>query len=57
MKTKLKLLTLTTLLTWSTISLAAVLVGQWTDGTSRYCKYSDGTVLEMSFGSTCSSTN
>jgi len=57
MKTKLKVLTLVSLLAWSALSLAGVLMGQWTDGTSRYCKYSDGTVIEISFGSTCSSTN
>ena len=41
----------------SSTALAGVLVQQWTEGTSRFCKYSDGTVLEISFGSTCSSTN
>ena len=40
----------------STVS-AGVLMSQWTEGTSRFCKYSDGEVIEISFGSTCSSTN
>ncbi len=41
----------------SSTVFASVLVQQWTEGTSRFCKYSDGTVLKISFGSTCSSTN
>ena len=41
----------------SSIAFAGVLMSQWTDGTSRFCKYSDGEVIEISYGSTCSSTN
>ena len=41
----------------STVAVASVLMSQWTEGTSRFCKYSDGQVVEISFGSTCSSTN
>jgi len=41
----------------SSAAFAGVLMSQWTEGTSRYCKYSDGEVIEISFGSTCSSTN
>jgi len=48
---------LCSLLLISSIAFAGVLMSQWTDGTSRFCKYSDGTVIEISFGSTCSSTN
>ena len=43
------------LLTFS--AFAGVLMSQWTEGTSRYCKYSDGEVIKISFGSTCPSTN
>lgn len=57
MKSKLKLFMATIILSWSVASVAGVLVGQWTDGTSRYCEYSDGNVVQISFGSTCSSTN
>ncbi len=45
------------ILMWSTVSLASVLMSQWTEGTERYCKYSDGEIVKISFGSTCSSTN
>ena len=38
-------------------AFAGVLMAQWTEGTSRFCKYSDGQVIEISYGSTCSSTN
>jgi len=41
----------------SSTAFAGVLMSQWTDGTSRFCKYSDGQVIEISFGSTCSSSN
>ena len=36
---------------------AGVLMSQWTDGTSRYCKYSTGEVTKVSFGSICPATN
>ena len=38
-------------------AFASVLMSQWTEGTSRFCKYSDGDVIEISYGSTCPSTN
>lgn len=41
----------------STSAIASTLMGQWTEGTSRYCKYSDGTVTEISYGSTCPASN
>ena len=57
MNTKLKLLAAAAILMWSASSVAGVLMSQWTEGTKRYCKYSDGTVIEISYGSTCPSTN
>lgn len=39
------------------LAVAGVLMSQWTEGTSRFCKYSDGEVVAISFGSTCSSSN
>lgn len=45
------------LIMFSTSSIAGVLMSQWTEGTSRYCKYSDGEVVEISYGAICSSTN
>ena len=36
---------------------AGVLMQQWTSNTDRYCEYSDGKVVKMSFGSVCSATN
>ncbi|UUA74677.1 hypothetical protein [Cellvibrio sp. QJXJ] len=41
----------------SSAVLAGVLMSQWTEGTSRFCKYSDGEVIKISFGETCPSTN
>lgn len=41
----------------ATSAIASTLMGQWTDSTSRYCKYSDGTVTEISYGSTCPASN
>lgn len=38
-------------------SYAGVLMQEWTEGNVRYCKYSDGTVLSISFSSTCPRTN
>lgn len=38
-------------------AFAGVLMQQWTSNTDRYCKYSDGKVVKMSFGSACSVTN
>ena len=57
MKTNIKLFSAAVIFMWSVSSLAGVLMSQWTEGTSRYCKYSDGEVIEISFGSTCPSTN
>lgn len=42
---------------FASIAIASTLMGQWTEGTSRYCEYSDGTVIEISFGSTCPASN
>lgn len=42
---------------FASLAIASTLMGQWTEGTSRYCKYSDGTVIEISFGSTCPASN
>lgn len=41
----------------STAVVAGVLMNEWTEGTSRFCKYSDGEVIEISYGSTCPRTN
>lgn len=57
MKNKFNMVVLFALLSWSSLSIAGVLMSEWADGTSRYCKYSDGAVIQISFGSTCSSTN
>jgi len=57
MKNNFKLLFTAVVLMWSVSSFAGVLMGQWTDGTSRYCKYSDGEVIQISFGSVCSASN
>jgi hypothetical protein len=40
----------------SSLALAGVSMSQWTEGTSRYCKYSDGDVIKIDFGATCPST-
>ena len=52
-----KLIFAAAIFVWSTSSMAGVLMSQWTEGTTRYCKYSDGEVVKVNFGSTCSSTN
>mgnify|MGYP003384649818 CR=1 FL=1 len=57
MNKKVKVFLAFSMLVLSSTVLAGVLMQQWTEGTSRFCKYSDGTVIEISFGSTCSSTN
>ena len=57
MKNKFNMVALFALLSWSSLSIAGVLMSEWTEGTSRYCKYSDGVVIQISFGATCSSTN
>jgi hypothetical protein len=57
MKNKIIVCIIALFIGWSTTSFAGVLMQQWTEGTSRYCKYSDGQVEEISYGSTCSSTN
>tara|TARA_R100000935_G_scaffold48062_1_gene72365 strand:+ start:260 stop:433 length:174 start_codon:yes stop_codon:yes gene_type:complete len=38
-------------------AFAEVLMQQWTSNTDRYCEYSDGKVVKVSFGSVCSATN
>ncbi len=57
MSKKIKISLVMLLLFISSTAFASVLMSQWTEGTSRFCKYSDGEVVEISFGSTCSSTN
>lgn len=41
----------------SSAVLAGVLMSQWTEGNSRFCKYSDGQVVKISFVENCPSTN
>lgn len=57
MSKKIKIGLVFLLVTISSTAFASVLMSQWTEGTSRFCKYSDGEVITISFGSTCSSTN
>lgn len=56
MKRLLFITVLNILLTYSSV-FAGVLLSEWTEGINRYCKYSDGSVITLSFGSTCPSTN
>ncbi len=56
MKRLLFIIVLSILLTYS-FAFAGVLLSEWTDAMNRYCKYSDGTIITLSFGSTCPSTN
>ncbi len=56
MKRLLLIIILNILLTYSSV-FAGVLLSEWTGAMNRYCKYSDGTVITLSFGSTCPSTN
>jgi hypothetical protein len=57
MNKKLKISLVFSLAVLSFSAFAGVLMQQWTEGTSRFCKYSDGEVIEISYGSTCPSTN
>jgi len=57
MKNKLSISSLALAILFSSSVIAGTLMSQWTEGTSRYCKYSDGEVVEISFGSTCSASN
>jgi hypothetical protein len=57
MSKKIKVSLAMLLLFMASTAFAGVLMSQWTEGTSRFCKYSDGEVVEISYGSTCSSTN
>jgi hypothetical protein len=41
----------------SSVAFAGVLMSQWTDGNSRFCKYSDGQVIKIDFNSMCPSYN
>jgi len=54
---KIKISLVFSLVILSSTTFASVLMSQWTEGTSRFCKYSDGEVITISFASTCSSTN
>ena len=56
MKIKIKI-SLASLILISSAVHAGVLMSQWTEGVTRFCKYSDGEVVAISFGSTCASTN
>ena len=57
MSKKIKISLALLLLLISSTAFAGVLMSQWTEDTSRFCKYSDGEVIEISYGSTCTSTN
>lgn len=57
MSNKIKIILAFSLIFMSTTVFAGVLMSQWTEGTSRFCQYSDGEIIEISFGSTCPSTN
>lgn len=50
------LLLVGSLLAVSLPALSAVLMSQWTEGNTRFCKYSDGTVVELNFGEICPAT-
>lgn len=52
-----KILVVSFLLMFSTSAFAGVLMGQWTEGLNRYCKYSDGKIITVNFGSICPATN
>ncbi|PWW07919.1 MULTISPECIES: hypothetical protein [Pseudidiomarina] len=54
---KFALLVLLVCATASTACYAGVLMEEWTENNKRYCKYSDGEVKKISFGSTCPRTN
>jgi hypothetical protein len=46
------------LITFSASALAyGVLESEWDDGFKRYCKYSDGKVIAISFTSICPQSN
>jgi len=57
MKYKLKVIGVSAAILFTTSVFAGTLMSEWTEGTSRYCKYSDGDVIEISFGSTCPASN
>lgn len=57
MSTKIKLSMAFLMLLLSSSAFAGVLMQQWTSNTDRYCEYSDGKVVKVSFGSVCSTTN
>lgn len=57
MNIKLKISLTLLLIFIASTAFAGVLMSQWTEGTSRFCKYSDGQVIEIGYGSTCPSTN
>lgn len=57
MKIKFRIAVIFSLALVSSLAVAGVLMSQWAEGTNRYCKYSDGEVIQISFGSTCPSTN
>jgi hypothetical protein len=56
MSKKIRNIILFSIVTFSSAAFAGVLMSQWTEGTTRFCKYSDGEVIAVSFGSICPST-
>lgn len=57
MSNKIKATMAVLMLLLSINAFAGVLMQQWTSNTDRYCEYSDGNVVKVSFGSVCSATN
>lgn len=57
MSIKVKFITAFAISVFSSTVLAGVLMSQWTEGNSRFCKYSDGQVVKISFAENCPSTN
>jgi len=57
MSKKIKAIVTALMLLLSINAFASVLMKEWTSNTDRYCEYSDGKVVKVSFGSVCSTTN
>ena len=56
MKKKLKISAVIAIVIFSSSVFAEVLTGEWTEGIKKYCQYSNGDVIEISFGSVCPRT-
>jgi len=56
MSKKIKATMAVLMLLLSVNAFSAVLMKQWTSNTDRYCEYSDGKVVKVSFGSVCAAT-